>query len=183
MSRFWHVRSARTATLLSTCLLLLGISTTFLVICLIRVASGSWPSWITGFLDSAKNIVWENSSLLALAIGVAVIGLLLLIAALVPGKRSTALLEWDSVHEHEEWVADNRGLANLARYEAERTDGVGGASLILRGKKLHVGVSTPVHETKDISQSVQANVQEALSAIPLAHSISVSVKATTRGGQ
>ncbi|MNW50862.1 hypothetical protein D3C74_283270 [compost metagenome] len=183
MSRFWHVRSARTATLLSTCIVLLGISTTSLVICLIRLDSGSWPSWVTGFLDSAKNIVWANNNLIAVAVGVAILGLLLFIVALVPGKHSTALLEWDSVDEQEEWVADNRGLANLARYEAERTDGVGSASPTLRGKKLHVSVFTPVHETSDISQSVQANVQKKLSAIPLAHSIRVSVKATTRGGQ
>jgi len=183
MSRFWHVRSGRTATLLIASLSLLGISTASLVICLIRVSSGSWPSWVTGFLDSVKDVVWADNRLLGGAIGISILGLLLLIVALVPGKHRTALLEWDSDDQHEEWVADNRGLANLARYEAERTDGVESASPVLRGKKLNVSVSTPVHETSDISQSVQENIQKTLSAIPLAQAISVRVKATTRGGQ
>lgn len=183
MSRFWHVRSARTATLLIASLVLLGISATSLVICIIRLISGAWPSWVTGFLDSAKGIVWADQMVLGGAIGVAVLGLLLLTAAWVPGQRRTALLNWDSPGTHEEWVIENRGLAHLARYEAQRTDGVDSASPRLRGRKMHVSASTPVHETSDISRAVQKNVQDALATIPLAQDISVSIKTSTRGGQ
>lgn len=183
MSRFWHVRRARTATLLTASLVLLCVSATSLVVCLIRVASGSWPSWAAGFLDSAKGTVWADHRVLGGAVVVAILGLLLLMAALIPGQRRTALLNWDSSDAHEEWVIENRGLAHLARYEAQRTDGVESASPVLRGRKMQISLSTPVHEASDISKSVQKNVQDALAVIPLVQGISVSPKINFRGGQ
>ncbi|WP_404288889.1 DUF6286 domain-containing protein [Glutamicibacter arilaitensis] len=183
MRRFWHVRSARTAALLIAALVVLGISATFLVVSLIRLASGTWPSWAAGLLNSVKDAAWADTAVLGGAIGVAILGLFLLIAALIPGKRRTALLNWDSTDTLEEWVIENRGLAHLARHEAQRTDGVDSASPVLRGKKMQISVSTPVHEASVISKSVQKNVQDALVSIPLVQGISVSTKTNTRGGQ
>ncbi|MFJ2621094.1 DUF6286 domain-containing protein [Glutamicibacter sp. NPDC087344] len=183
MSRFWHVRSARTATLLTSSLVLLGVSITALVVCLIRLTSGAWPTWLAGALDDIKNIAWSDSRVLGSAVGVSILGLLLLVAALSPGNRKTTLLDWDSLDSREEWVIENRGLARLARHEAQRTDGVHDASPVLRGKRMHISISTPVHEASSISKSVQRNVQTALESIPLVQNFSVETHTNSRGGQ
>lgn len=183
MNRFWHVRSARTATLLTSSLVLLGISVTALVVCLIRLTSGAWPGWISGVLDAIKNIGWADSTVLGSAIGVSVLGLLLLVVALNPGRHKTTLLAWDSPASREEWVVENHGLTRLARHEAQRTDGVHDASPVLRGNRMRISISTPVHETSTISKAVHKNVQTALDAMPLAQDFSIETHTSARGGQ
>lgn len=183
MNRFWHVRSARTATLVSTSLVVLGISVTALVVCLIRLTSGVWPGWISGGLDAIKNIGWDDNRVLGSAIGVSILGLVLLIVALSPGRRKTTLLAWDSPASREEWVLENHGLTRLARYEAQRTDGVHDASPVLRGNRMRISISTPVHETSAISKAVHENVKAALDAIPLAQDFSIETHTSARGGQ
>ncbi|HJX76698.1 DUF6286 domain-containing protein [Glutamicibacter sp.] len=181
MSRFWYIRSARTVALLLIALLVLSVSIAALVLCQVRLSSGAWPEWITGFLGAVKGMTWSDAGLLGAAIGSVIVGLLLLGAAVIPGKRKTALLDWDSQELSEEWTMDPRGLSNLARYEAERTDGVHKASVSFRAQELKIHVSTPVHEVAEVKNSVQEHVKAALAAIPLSREVKVSARVLMKG--
>lgn len=181
MSRCWYVRSARTVALLLIALLVLSVSIAALILCQIRLNSGAWPEWFGGLLGAAKEMTWLDTGLLGTAIGLVIIGLLLLGAAVIPGKRKTALLDWDSQELSEEWTMDPRGLSNLARYEAERTDGVHKASVSFQAQELKIHVSTPVHEIAEVKNSVQEHVKAALTAIPLSREVKVSARVLTKG--
>lgn len=181
VSRFWYVRSARTVALLLIALLVLSASSAALILCQIRLSSGAWPEWITGLLDSVKEMTWSGTGLLGTAIGFVIIGLLLLGAAVIPGKRKTALLDWDSAELSEEWTMDRRGLSNLARYEAERTDGVHKAAVSFRAQELKIHVSTPVHEVDEVKKSVQEHVNASVASIPLSREVQVSARVLMKG--
>lgn len=183
MRRFWYVRSARTAVLLVAALTLLGLSILGLTLCMIRLVSGTWPAWITSFLEDLKTVSWLEPSVIAVLVGLGMLGLILLLAALVPGQRHTTLLAWDALSRKEEWTVHRQGIARLAQYEAERTDGVQRAKATFRGNTLAVTVVTPLHDTHEVKRSVREHVDTRLGRIPLVQQPKVKTRIAWRKNQ
>ena len=112
-------------------------------------------------------------------IGVAAVGLILLLCALVPGAfnaltvrnaaRAASGGDTDTepgVYERET-VVTRRAVAYLARAQCVQIDGVSTATATASNKRVHLKVKTSLRETEDLRTLITDAVQERLDTIGL----------------
>jgi hypothetical protein len=143
-------------------------------VCAVQLTLGE-PALInfTALAQTAHETQWTDRTA-ALAGGVAVLlGLLLVLAAVVPGKSLTLALTAD---ESTIEAGISRGsLRTVLRAEA-RVDGVVGAAIRLRRKRIRVIVRTNRTNTDGLADAVRAAIEHRLGQIALARQPSVVVK-------
>jgi hypothetical protein len=133
-----------------------------------------WPSWQTAIAD----LTWSSGAARAVAIGVAVVGLLVLLVGLV-ARRHDVLLA-DPVPEVTVTTSP-RSLARAVGHEVRSHDDVVSASVVASQKKITVHAAT-LDAPDDVRGSVREHVDEFLGRLPLARRPKVRVSvAPTKG--
>jgi hypothetical protein len=174
-------RPARTipATVTAAVLLALGIGLVWAAVA--RLAQGSWPAFADQTAAVVATWTWGSVAVLLVSLAVAVIGLVLVIAALKPGQPTALTLDGgsDGAGVHTEVVMTRRSVAKLATARAGQVDGVDSVSTVVGARRVTVTVRTPSQQGQTIEQQVRDRVSGALQAAGLAPMPSVVVRART----
>lgn len=182
MNRFWHVRSARTLTLAISFAILLAASMILALSCILRLADGRWPGAAEQGIDALRGLRF-NDNLVVIAMAVlAVLGLVLMLSALIPGRRQSILLTSDDPSARSEQAISCRGISTLVGHEVERTDSVTRARVKTSPALVHVRVQTPAHSVQRVQDNAQARVQAVIDGLPLQRAPKVKVSVQRRGG-
>ncbi len=133
-----------------------------------------WPAWRA----SIEALTWASSPVRAVAVGVGVVGLLVLLVGL-RARRHDVLLN-DPVPE----VTVTTSLRSLARAVGHEVRGhadVVSASVVATDRKVTVRAST-FEEADPVRAAVRERVEELLGRLPLARRPRVRVSVTTTRG-
>ncbi|MDX8050979.1 DUF6286 domain-containing protein [Lentzea sp. BCCO 10_0798] len=131
------------------------------------------PAWVNygavaGYLHGLR---WTDTAVAVAGGAVAVLGLLLAIAAVVPGAPTVLPMKGTPNSG-----ASSRGLRSTLRAAASTVDGVSGAAVALRGRRVKVRVNTGRTRPEGLSDAVRAAVAHRLGQIaPVARPV-VSVR-------
>lgn len=166
-------RPARTipATIVAAVLLLLGVGLVWVAV--LKLVNGGWPTFLGSVSSWLTGLTWGATLALAIAIAVLVVGLVLLVAALAPGKPNAMVLANKSDAEVQdntvktEYVMTRRSLTKLAKAHADRVDGVDQVSVTTTARQVKLRVKTASEQTTDIQQTVTDRVRDALTATGL----------------
>lgn len=160
-----------------TALVVLAVSAV-VAVCAVQLALGE-PAFInvTGLVRSAHETQWTDVTA-AVAGGIAVLlGLLLVLAAVMPGKSLTlALTSDDSAID----AGISRASLRTAVRDAARVDGVTGATIKLRRNRIRALVRTNRTTIEGMADAVRSSIDERLGQIALTRrpGVIVKVKAT-----
>jgi hypothetical protein len=144
----------------------------FVAVIAIQMILGETP-WVSykSVADALHGAHW-NDLIPAIAGGVAaLLGLILLLTAILPGKRTVLPLqgELDS-------GASRRSYRSTLRTAASTVDGVSSAKLKLKGRKAVVKVSTDRTTTTGIADAVRGSIERRLDQITPTTRPAVKVK-------
>ncbi len=118
-----------------------------------------WSSWL-------GQQTWDATILRAVLVGVGVLGLLLLIAALRPGKPSAVALPARS-GTGTVVSASRRGLEKTIAAAAQRPEGINSATADGRRRTVRVKARTGTRSKTDLEQQVTAAVSQRLTELDL----------------
>lgn len=159
------------SSLTAVVLLLVAVGLGWLAIA--RLVQGSWPAGVETAAGGAEPLTWADPLMWAAGIILAVLGLILLLAAVLPGHFSAVRLDdtrSESGAERMSVVVPNSSLARLAVSEAAIIDGVGGVRASAGPRRVDVNVTTPLRETSSLAAEVRDAVRtrfEGLGAQPV----------------
>lgn len=166
-------RPARTvpATIVAVILVLLGIGLVWVAV--LKLTNGTWPSFLGSVSSWLTSLTWGATLALAIAIAVTLVGLVLLIAALAPGKPNAMIIHHaptaqdataqDNMNKVE-YVMTRRSVAKLAAAHADLVDGVDKVSTTTTARQVKLRVKTASEQTTDIQHTVTDRVRGALTA-------------------
>lgn len=154
------------ALILGTLLLAAGVALVWAALALL--STGSWPVFLAGPRDWLTGLTWNDPGAWAVGAAAAVVGLVLLAAALVPGRFNALRLQapgdegQGAVAGTQEIVMTRRAVARYAAAHCEHVDGVGSASATASARAVHLNVTTALHETGELRGRVIAEVRAQL---------------------
>lgn len=160
-------RPSRTvpAMIVAVVLLALGVLTVLAVVA--RLVNGTWPGSVRGPARTAATYVWGDAPVIATGSVLALLGLILVIAALKPGEYRAARLrigDADSAVRETDYVISTRALARLAVARADEVDGVDKVTASASGRHVHVRITTTSEQAIQIRERVVSSVTAAVSA-------------------
>ncbi len=120
-----------------------------------RLATQTWPS--------AADLTWSAPAMIIVAIGLAVLALVLIICALKPGAPTTVRLSLDSVPDTD-LVIGRRSVARLSAALADLVDGVDRVSAIASRRTVRLAVRTPIDDDPGAIAEIRAAVSEQVTA-------------------
>ena len=135
-----------------------------------RLATGQWPSWVSDAHAWALGHSWSDVVVVVVSIAIAVVGLLLLLAALVPGRPNAFdLRPPDSTHtpRDTEVVMTRQAVAKLASAQAALVEGVTSVSTTVSSDRVQIAVTTPSAQSAEVAAAVAGSVSGALTAAGL----------------
>ncbi|WP_427006119.1 DUF6286 domain-containing protein [Pseudarthrobacter sp. H2] len=159
------------ALILGTLLLAAGVALVWAAVA--RLVTGSWPVYLAGPRDWLAGLTWNDPGVWAVGAAAAVVGVVLLAAALVPGRFNALRLQAPGdggqtpVAGGQEIVMTRRAVARYAAAHCEYVDGVGSASATASARAVHLNVTTALHETGELRGRVIAVVRERLAGTGL----------------
>jgi len=133
-----------------------------------------WPSWRT----AAEALTWQSGAVRGTAIGVGVVGLLVLLLGLAARRHDVYLA--DPVPEVTVTTSP-RSLARAVGHEVRSHEDVVSASVVASAKKITVKAST-LDPAEEVRTAVRDRVEELLGRLPLARRPKVAVSVTTTKG-
>lgn len=123
-----------------------------------RFQQGQWPA-VVGNLAEDESFTWGNPLVVASACVLALLGLILLLTALLPGpKRSFAVA---SVRDGDVRI-NGSGIARLVEHRVDSLDGVSNVRAHLRRGRVAVQVATPLRETAQLRNRALAVARSVL---------------------
>ncbi|WP_084433740.1 DUF6286 domain-containing protein [Kibdelosporangium aridum] len=146
------------------------------------VAAVSAVQWAVGepalvsfaaLAESAHDLQWRDVAPAVAGAVAALIGVLLVFAALIPGKPLTIALSADDFGEH---AVVSRTSVRSALKSAAKVDGVSNAAITLRRKRIHAVVRTNRTSIDGVADAVRSALQQCLTQIGLATQLGVTVK-------
>lgn len=159
--------------------LLLAAGAALVWLSVTRLVSGSWPTVLQGPSDWLAGLAWNDPAVRQIGIAAVVAGVILLLCAIIPGRYSaltigdsgTGAREGAPPVQEQETVMTRRAVAHLAKARCVQIDGVGTASATATTRRVHVNVTTFLHEPGDLRQritdAVRARLEETgLSPVP-----------------
>lgn len=146
------------ASLLALTLLVLGglgiwLLGTYLV-------NGTWPGPASSTVTGISETTLGAPVMQAVAIVLAVVGLAMILAAIVPGRPSRVPILADDIPG--ETAVSRRDLARRIQRRAENVDGVHSARVAARPRAIDVRVDTVVDDTAPVSRAATAAVEDAV---------------------
>lgn len=158
------------ATIVSVLLLLLGVGLVWVAV--LRLLDGRWPAFLGSVNGWLAGLTWGAALTLVICAGVALLGLVLLLTAIVPGKPN-ALTVTDQADDtgdgpaSTDYVMTRRSVAKLAAAHADLVDGVDKVNATAGPRRVQVHVATASEQTADIQRTVTDRVTQALAAAGL----------------
>jgi Family of unknown function (DUF6286) len=159
------------ALILGTLLLAAGVALVWAAVA--RLATGSWPVFLAGPRDWLTGLTWNAPGVWAVGAAAALVGVVLLAAALVPGPFNALRLKAPAdegqvpVAGTQEIVMTRRAVARYAAAHCEYVDGVGSASATASARAVHLNVTTALHQTGELRGRVIAEVRAQLAGAGL----------------
>lgn len=143
-----------------------------------RLTQGQWPSFVTAVSDWLASLSWNSPGAWTAGIVLALIGLVLLLAVLIPGQFHSLRLHLEPTQDvvgKSQAVMSRRAAARLAAATCEHIDGVSSASATASDREVRVTVHTALRDTADLQHWVTDGVRSRLQAAGLDPVPSVSV--------
>lgn len=148
-----------------------------------RLVEGQWPPFFTAVPDWLASLSWNSAGSWIAGIVLAVIGALLLLTVLIPGRFHSLSLHLEPSPEvtgTSQAVMPRRAAARLAAATCEHIDGVSSASATASDREVRVNVTTALRNTADLQHWVADGVRSRLQASgldPVPH-ISVTIRSS-----
>ena len=133
----------------------------------------------TGVIESATvaaGTPWSAQAAFIPSIAVAIIGLVLILTALVPGHHDAHLVDHPGTAEA---ALTRRGLRTYLDDQASDVDGVDSARTTVKGRKTDVRVGTYALDHRAVGSDVRRTLQGRTDALNLKHAPRVRVHTTT----
>lgn len=148
----------------------------------LRLATGTWPEpagAVLGFLAGTR---WGSPVWLVITAGVAVVGLIMIIAAVKPGRLNAARLgaAGPAAGPELEVVISRRGIARLAAARAELVDGVDSVRARADARSVRLAVGTATEHRAELRTAVTDAVRQSLSRTGVTPVPRVTATVTTR---
>lgn len=181
-SRSLRHRPTRSVAALIVAVLLLALGVALAWVGIARLINGRWPSFLAGPRDWVGTLTWNGPALLAISIAAVVLGLVLVLAALIPGPPSGFPVRGprDDDHTKYETVITRQGVARLSKAQADRLDGVDSSAAKVAAKRVEVQVKTPLRIPGNLRDRVSAAVAERLEGAGIDPSPKVSAHVQSR---
>lgn len=148
-------------TLLALVLLAAGVLGVWLLGSLL--VDGSWPAWALPSLETVSGLRLDSAPMATAAVVLAVLGLLLLLAALLPGRRSHRLVLADEIPGAT--AVSQRDLGRRVRRRVERADGVQSAAVRVSPRRVDVAVVSPLDDTEPVRRRAEEAAHLAVTAL------------------
>lgn len=156
------------ALIAGTVLLAAGVALVWLSVT--RLVSGSWPAVLQGPVDWLSGLSWNDPAVWQIGMATVVAGVILLLCAVIPGGFSALTLDDSGTDsgagaapvQEQETVMTRRAVAHLAKARCLQIDGVGSASATATTRRVHVDVTTFLHEPGDLRKRITDAVRERL---------------------
>lgn len=130
-----------------------------------------YDQWLT----TLRAHTWKDTSVLLIAIGALVLGLLLILAAIAGRDRTFAMLFGrPEVHP----TTTRRSLSRTLQHEAAAVDGVGSARAKVRRRRAKVKAQARLGDPDAVAAAVRTAVGERLDGLPLQKPPTLSVRVT-----
>ena len=127
------------------------------------LVDGTWPSAASATVDSISGTGIGSTEMRIAAVVLAVVGLALLLAALMPGRPSRVLVLEDDVPG--ETAISRRDLARRIQRRTENVDGVHSTSVAVRRRRIDVAVATVVDDPAPVTRGAKDAVDRALAEL------------------
>ena len=176
-------RPSRPVPALIVALALLTIAVTTVWLSVLRLASGAWPGSVVQAANWAQDVSWGSTTAIAAASGVAVIGVVLLLCAIIPGRYSAMRIRSDDLDgggASTELVMPRGSVARLAAARAAEVVGVGTVSTSAGDRSVSLSVTTRSDERESLGNTVKQRVGEALQSAGIDPLPRISVNVRTR---
>lgn len=134
-----------------------------------------WPDWRA----TAETLTWANTPVPAIAIGVGVFGLILVLIGSMARRHDIAL---SSPTPEVTVTTAPRVLARLVGRRVRASDGVAAASVTATSRKISVGAQAVNDASSELRKSVGTTVDTVLDELPLARRPRVAVTVQQRKG-
>lgn len=141
------------ATITAVVLLAIAVAAGWLAIA--RLVQGAWPSGVDSAAGLIASASWGSPWVWAVGIVLGVLGLVLLLTAIVPGRLNAVRL---GSAPDLSVVMPNSSLAKLATGEASLIDGVNGVRASAGPRRVDLTVTTPLRETAQLVEEVREAV-------------------------
>lgn len=176
-----HRRSSRSVPATLTALVLLSAAVAGTWMGVTRLVTGTWPDVLRSGRDAAGSLTWNSATVTTAAIIATLLGLILLLAALLPGPHSTVRLDepGDRRAGHSEAVLTRRGLSKIAAAHIDRTDGVDRSSVTTTAKRMEVDVRTPLHDAGDLGHRLETSLSTKLDDLGITPKPAIRVRVGT----
>lgn len=125
--------------------------------------TSAWPATTQGVVESISQTSLDAVAVKIAAVVVAVVGLALLVAALVPGRSARILVLDDAIPG--ETALSRRDLARRIERRAEHVDGVHSVRAEVGRRRIDVEVQTVVDDTAPVQRSAAAAVERAVAEL------------------
>lgn len=163
--------------LLAAGLLALGVVVTVEIV----LAAFGQPAWVLPYAEVATTLreqTWDSILARAVAAGLCLLGLLLLLPALRRGKPTALPLTplTDGVDSH----VSRRGLQRTLSAAAGRVDGVRRAKATVGRRKVKVTTTSRLRDTSGLPQQVDTAVRAELETLDLSRPLAVKVTTKRR---
>ena len=134
-----------------------------------------WPDWYAAL----GRISWNDAPVPGIAIGAAVVGLLLLLVGLLARRAD---IELDGPAPEITVTTSARVLARFVGRRVRGTDDLAAASVMASRRRVLVAAEAWSEATPDLRDSVRARVEDLLDELPLHHRPRVAVTVQERKG-
>ena len=139
---------------------------------------GTVPTEASGAITAISGTRLDSIAAKVVAVALAVLGLLMILSALVPGRPSrTQILAGDVPGDT---AISRRDLARRIRRRAEQVDGVHSARVEIKRRRTEVVVRTVVDDTEPVLHAARAAVEEAVEDLHPARSAPPRVRIVRR---
>ena len=146
--------------------LVLLVGAVLVAISCIQVISGSPPLIPFAAIGALGDTTWNNPAVLAAGAGLALIGVVLLACALLPGAPQVLALA--AGNDHTDAGVARHTLARDLTSRARAADGITGAHVAVGARKVKVAARTALQDRSGLSEGVRKVVTERLDDINLA---------------
>lgn len=165
-------------------LVLLALGVALIWAGIARLAQGQWPPFFTAVSDWLASLSWNSTGSWIAGIVLAVIGLVLVLSVLIPGRFHSLPLHLGAVPEvtgESRAVMTRRAAARLAAATCEHIDGVSSASATASDREVRVSVNTALRDTADLQHWVTDGVRSRFQASGLepVPKISVTIRSNS----
>ena len=177
-------RPSRTVPATLVALLLTAVGALLTWAGIARLLNGSWPAFVGWVHRHVGDLTWGSAAAITLAIVLTLVGLVLLVSALAPGKPNAFVIDdGDLGSDHvgsTEFVMTRKAVAKLATAHAHQVSGIDSVSATVTSRAVRLTVSSPSAQRDELSRSVTTAVSEALDAVRLrpAPKVTATVRTT-----